>query len=141
MRGLAFLASRLALLRVEAESVMPAVMFAHEDAKLPATRLPCAPPNRTRSALSVSQVLRCAAVAASNRMPLTRWPADEPRPDGADSDGIALKASMVSSRMSSLPQSDRSGFASANRSTEDFCSSALFILMALRAQSIQRRKP
>jgi hypothetical protein len=75
-------AARLMRVMIAAESVIALVTFAHEDAKLPATRLAAALPNSTRSALSVTQVLRCAAVAASNRMPLTRWPAAEPRPAG-----------------------------------------------------------
>jgi hypothetical protein len=69
---------------------MTDVMLVIDDAKLPATRFAVLPdPIRIRSALSVIQVLRWAAVAASNRMPLTAWPAAEPRPAGADSEGSA----------------------------------------------------
>src|ERR1700761_3580413 len=99
MRGLAFFARRLALVSVAADSVMPDVMLAIDDAQLPATRLPCAPPNRMRSALSVVQVFFWAAVAASRRAPLTRWPLLEPRPAGAvDASGIVKNVSTISSR-------------------------------------------
>jgi len=89
MRGLAFLADRFMRSTSAPESVMPVVMLVIDEAKLPATRLAFDEPISTRSALSVSHVLRWVAVAASNRMPLTRWPADEPRPAGADSEGSA----------------------------------------------------
>jgi hypothetical protein len=90
MRGLAFLAERFIRLTSAPDNVMAPVMLAIEAAKLPATRFAVLPdPIRMRSALSVIQVLRWAAVAASNKMPLTRWPSAEPRPAGAACEGIA----------------------------------------------------
>src|SRR5258708_21490652 len=115
---------------------MPLVIFAIDAAKLPADRLALLDPINTRSALSVIQVSRCAAVAASNKMPLTRWPFAELRPAGAAEFGRAKKPSQISSRCFSLPQSVKRGWNSAARSNEDFCSSALLVAMALRDQSM-----
>jgi hypothetical protein len=69
-------------------------------------------------------------------MPLTRTPAA-----GWLSDGSAIIAAMISSRFSSLIQSESSGLASPKLSAESFCISALVVTTALRAHSSHTLRP
>ncbi len=69
-------------------------------------------------------------------MPLTRTSCA-----GCDSEGRAMNAAMISSRVSSLIQSESSGLASPNTSALSFCCSLFLVTTALRAHASQARIP
>ena len=100
MRGLAPIATRLSSDRLAPSnlSAVASTLASERRGRLPPTLRPVGSAHRTGCGRSCRccHVLRCAAVESSYRMPLTRVPAA-----GWLSDGSAMNAAMISSRVTS----------------------------------------